>query len=197
MKKIKSGRNLFLLWTFYLVILLNIFLISCNSNVSPLPVTYGNTIEGKPLIIGKINRQNLLNYEHSKWFEIEYNKYKIPKGWIEKNQSELNKMNLKLFLGTWCEDSEREVPGMLKLLDFSGFDFSKIEMYAVSEDKHTIQNHEKGLNITNVPTLIFYKNGKEINRFVEFPNISLAKDLETIIQGNSYKNPYYEIEINE
>ena len=55
----------------------------------------------------------------------------------------------------------------------------------------------KGLNITNVPTLIFYKNGEEMNRFVEFPNISLAEDLETIIQGKPYINPYHEIQVNE
>tara|TARA_B100001758_G_scaffold247820_1_gene267516 strand:+ start:4787 stop:5269 length:483 start_codon:yes stop_codon:yes gene_type:complete len=160
-------------------------------------VTHGQTIEGKPFIMGKINRQNLLTYEHSNWFKTEYLNYKIPNGWIEKNENLLNQMELKLFLGTWCEDSEREVPGMLKLLDYSGFDFSNIEMYAVSEEKNTNENYEKGLNIINVPTLIFYKNGKEINRFVEFPNISLAKDLEQIIQGKPYKNPYYEIQSNE
>ena len=147
--------------------------------------------------MGKINRQNLLTYEYSNWFETEYLTYKIPNGWIEKNENLLNQMELKLFLGTWCEDSEREVPGMLKLLDYSGFDFSNIEMYAVSEEKNTNENYENGLNIINVPTLIFYKNGKEINRFVEFPNISLAKDLEQIIQGKPYKNPYYEIQSNE
>jgi len=86
---------------------------------------------------------------------------------------------------------------MLKLIDYSGFDLSKIEMYAVSGEKHTSENYEKDLNITNVPTLIFYINGKEINRFVEFPNISLAKDLETIIQGQPYINPYHEIRLNE
>jgi len=172
-------------------------LLGCNSSLSPLPVIYGETIEGEPFIMGKINSQNLLTYEHSKWFNEEYNRYKIPNGWIEKNKASLKEMNLKLFLGTWCEDSEREVPGMLKLIEFSGFDLSKIEMYAVSGEKHTLENYEKGLNITNVPTLIFYKNGKEINRFVEFPNISLAKDLETIIQGELYKNPYHEIQINE
>ena len=172
-------------------------LLGCNSSLSPLPIIYGETIEGEPFIMGKINRQNLLIYQHSEWFQEEYNKYKVPIGWVEKNKVLLKKMNLKLFLGTWCEDSEREVPGMLKLIDYSGFDLSKIEMYAVSGEKHTPDNYEKGLNITNVPTLIFYKNGKEINRFVEFPNISLAKDLETIIQGESYKNPYYEILIDE
>lgn len=169
----------------------------CDSIQVPLKVEYGETIEGKPFIMGKINRQNLLTYEHSNWFYEEYNKYKVPNEWIKKNKNLLNKMNLKLFLGTWCEDSEREVPGMLKLIDYSGFDISKIEMYAVSGEKHTSENYEKDLNITNVPTLIFYINGKEINRFVEFPNISLAKDLETIIQGQPYINPYHEIRLNE
>ena len=106
-------------------------------------------------------------------------------------------MSLKLFLGTWCEDSEREVPGMIKLLESSGFDFSKIDIYAVTEEKNTPENYEKDLNIINVPTLIFFKNNKEINRFVEFPNISLAKDLENIIQGKEYKNPYSETNVNE
>ena len=41
------------------------------------------------------------------------------------------------------------------------------------------------------------KNKKEVNRFVEFPNISLAKDLEDIIQGKEYKNPYSETNVNE
>jgi len=180
-----------------IISIITFVLLGCNSNLSPLPVVHGETIEGEPFIMGKINRQNLLTYEHSKWFSEEYNRYKIPNGWIEKNKASLNEMSLKLFLGTWCEDSEREVPGMLKLIDFSNFDNSKIEIYAVSGEKNTLENYEKGLNITNVPTLIFYKNGKEINRFVEFPNISLAKDLEAIIQGEIYKNPYHEIQLNE
>ncbi len=31
----------------------------------------------------------------------------------------------------------------------------------------------------------------------EFPNISLAKDLENIIQGKKYQNPYSEIKVDE
>ncbi|MBN08808.1 MAG: thiol reductase thioredoxin [Flavobacteriaceae bacterium] len=172
-------------------------MIGCNTKLDPFPVKHHQTIDGRPYIVGKINRENLLQYEHSSWFLSEYEKFKVPKDWVKKNSSLLNKMTLKLFLGTWCEDSEREVPGMLKLIDYSGFNYDKLQMFAVSEDKHTPENYEKGLNITNVPTLIFYLNGKEINRFVEFPIVSLTKDLEDIIQGKSYQNPYFQIDINE
>ena len=178
-------------------ILIVLFIISCNSNQKSLPVSLGETSDGVPFITGKINRQNLIEFEHSKWFLSEYEKYQVPVGWVKKNKKLLNEMSLKLFLGTWCEDSEREVPGIIKLLESSDFDFSKIEIYAVTEEKYTYENFEKNLNLINVPTLIFYKNGIEINRFVEFPNISLAKDLENIIQGNEYQNPYSEIKVDE
>ena len=178
-------------------ILFILFFISCSSSQKSLPVSYGETIDGVPFITGKINRQNLIDYKYSNWFVDEYDRYRVPDGWVKKNKKLLNNMSLKLFLGTWCEDSEREVPGMIKLLESSGFDFSKIDIYAVTEEKNTPENYEKDLNIINVPTLIFFKNNKEINRFVEFPNISLAKDLENIIQGKEYKNPYSETNMNE
>jgi hypothetical protein len=44
--------------------------------------------------------------------------------------------------------------------------------------------------IEYVPTFIFSKNGKEINRIVEFPIFSLEKDMLDILQGKDYKNAY-------
>ena len=38
-------------------------------------------------------------------------------------------------MGTWCEDSEREVPAIFKLLDAVNFDQNKIDIYAMSEEK--------------------------------------------------------------
>jgi len=49
---------------------------------------------------------------------------------------------------------------------------------------------EKDLNITNIPTFIFYKNGKEMHRIVESPMESLEKDMLKIITGQPYKHAY-------
>jgi hypothetical protein len=51
---------------------------------------------------------------------------------------------------------------------------------------------EDGFDITNVPTFIFYRNGKEINRIVESPVISLEKDMLSILAGEVYKHTYAE-----
>ncbi len=62
-------------------------------------------------------------------------------------------------------------------MDSIGFKSKKHKIYAVSREKTTPQKAEQGLNITNVPTFIFYKDGKEINRIVEYPIETLEKDM--------------------
>jgi hypothetical protein len=63
-------------------------------------------------------------------------------------------------------------------------------MYAMSEEKITPKNFERGWEIFNIPTIIFLKNEIEINRFVEFPKISLESDIIKIIKGEHYTHSY-------
>jgi len=60
----------------------------------------------------------------------------------------------------------------------------------MARDKTTPEQFEKGLHITNVPTFIFYKNGKEVNRIVESTVIYLEQDMLDIVSGNKYKHIY-------
>jgi hypothetical protein len=46
------------------------------------------------------------------------------------------------------------------------------------------------LNIFKVPTFIFYKDGKEIGRYVEYARVSLEKDILKIVSGLPYKHSY-------
>ena len=63
-------------------------------------------------------------------------------------------------------------------------------MITVNRGKRTPDNLQKGFNIKRVPTFIFYKKGKEIGRYVEFPRTSLEKDILTIVSGKPYKHSY-------
>ena len=65
-------------------ILFILFFISCSSSQKSLPVSYGETIDGVPFITGKINRQNLIDYKYSNWFVNEYDRYRVPDGWVKK-----------------------------------------------------------------------------------------------------------------
>jgi thiol-disulfide isomerase/thioredoxin len=94
------------------------------------------------------------------------------------------------FLGTWCEDSKREVPKFVKILESAGYPVEEVRVVSMTREKNTPQNYEEGLDITNVPTFIFYKDGKELNRIVEFPIEDLESDMLKILRGEPYKHAY-------
>ena len=93
-------------------------------------------------------------------------------------------------MGSWCDDSQRELPHFFKILVSIDFDQEHLQMFAMSEEKTTPSNFEKGLEIYNVPTIIFFKNGKEINRFVEFPVETLESDIQKIVTETAYNHSY-------
>jgi thiol-disulfide isomerase/thioredoxin len=93
-------------------------------------------------------------------------------------------------MGTWCEDSQREVPGMMKILNQAGFNTAEMEIIAIDEDKRTKEGLENAYNLAYVPVLIFFEGEKEINRIVEFPINSLEQDMLDILSGKEYKNAY-------
>lgn len=180
-----------------LILFLGLLIMACQPHTKkqtekPLPVTTGITIEEQtPFIMGKINRANLLTYEHSQWFQKEYDAFKIDTNWVAEMQPFAQGLRYKLFLGTWCEDSQREVPGMIKILDALGIEKTDLVLYATDEDKKTPDQYEQGLNITNIPTLIFYKNEQEMNRIVELPVETLYRDFAKILKNEPYQHAYF------
>ncbi|MBW2960931.1 TlpA family protein disulfide reductase [Mesonia aestuariivivens] len=125
------------------------------------------------------------------WFIKGFTDYKPNAKVLKKLKKPLKKHSIKVFMGTWCPDSRREVPKLLKILDEVGFKEKNIEIYAMDHSKSTKENYEANLDVHHVPTLIFFdKKGNEVNRFVEFPIKTIEKDILKIVTDQSYKNPY-------
>ena len=168
-----------------------ILLAGCGSKqIKPMPTSPVKASSGEMILLGKINKANLQTSNHTPWFNQDYKSISIDPQWIENLKPYLRGLRIKVFMGTWCEDSQREIPHFFKLLLALEFDQKHVEMYAMSEEKTTPENYEKGWEIYNVPTIIFLKNGNEINRFVEFPVNSLESDITKIIKGESYTHSY-------
>ena len=62
---------------------------------------------------------------------------------VEKIKSYLSEVNIKIFFGTWCEDSRREIPILFEILKFCSYDMSKIELVGLSKEKTSPSNIEK------------------------------------------------------
>ena len=79
-----------------------------------------------------------------------------------------NNIKLVVFGGTWCEDSHFVLPKFFKLQEQSNFPDAGISFFAVDRNKKTIGGIADAFKITNVPTIIVMKDGKEVGRVVEY-----------------------------
>ena len=69
-------------------------------------------------------------------------------------------------------------------MNASGYPESRISLIAVDRKKQTIHNLNKQYNITNVPTFIVLKDGKEVGRVVEYGTEGdITKELGKIVAG--------------
>ncbi|MCF7568414.1 thioredoxin family protein [Sabulilitoribacter arenilitoris] len=121
--------------------------------------------KGNELLLGEISKSDLTNNTFYTWFSKNYNNYLVDKSITKKLKGSLNQYEIKVFLGTWCGDSKKEILRFYKVLEATKFPENQLQVIAVNRTKETYKqssNHEeKGLNIHRVPTFIFYKNGKE------------------------------------
>lgn len=172
-----------------------LFLISALFQLNAQTLNKEITKEGKkPFLLGKIDKSGLQGENYSGWFNKNHEDYQPNTNITNAIASELRTYEIKLFMGTWCGDSKQEVPRLYKILETCNFPMDQLTVIAVSREpnkyKQSPQHEEVGLNIHRVPTVIFYKNGKEINRIVEHPVKTFEEDIQNIITKNDYKSHY-------
>ncbi len=155
-----------------------------------LHTAFGIAQEQEQMLLGKISVSELREAPYGNWFDARYKKYKVKDTQIKDLKSQLNAIDIKIFMGTWCSDSRREVPRFYKIMEVVEFPSENIELIAVDRVKTTPDHLETGLNIIRVPTFIFYKNGEELGRIVENPIESLEADMLRILSGKAYRHAY-------
>ncbi|GAA0873216.1 hypothetical protein GCM10009117_23630 [Gangjinia marincola] len=144
------------------------------------------------MLVGEGNIEQLTKAPFNTWFEGRANAYTPEADVLEQIAQNINDYNLTLYMGTWCGDSKRETPKIYSLLEKTGYNMDNLTFYAVNRQKTIPGGLPQGSNVKRVPTLIFYKDGQEVNRFVEYPQETLAKDILKIVSGEDYKNSYAE-----
>ncbi|MGH2664453.1 thioredoxin family protein [Flavobacterium sp.] len=145
---------------------------------------------GTPMLVGKSSKKEIQLAPFSAWYNATHDSYKPNAKTIEELRKHIDGITIIIFMGTWCEDSQHQVPAFYKVLEQLGFDEKNSTLIITDRTKTTPDHLEKDKNITNVPTFIFYKNGKEIHRIVETPVNSLEEDMFKIISGKPYKHIY-------
>ena len=173
----------------YLILsVLTLFLIlssgCANQSSSPNAQTTDDRIvmdAGEKILLGPMTYTDLQQPLFKSWFDDSYNSYKANGKTVEAMADKMDGITFKVFMGTWCSDSQYYVPGFFKILHYLKYDPSSVEMVAVNNDKNEPESELKGYDIEWVPTIIVYRHGKALGRIVESPDRSLEEDLLKLI----------------
>ncbi len=151
--------------------------------------------KGKEMLLGAVDKTGLTSSSFNEWFSEHHDAYLVNDKVVNMFKDSLaNEYTVTAFFGSWCGDSKRELPRFYKVLEAANFPMQKLTVIAVDKKQEAYKmspnGEEKGLNIHRVPTFIFYKNGKEVNRIVESPKKTFERDIETITTGKRYNGNY-------
>lgn len=195
----------FIMKKYFSILAISIFIfssctVSKNSSSKILLNQISKDSRGNDMLLGKCTKDALTKAPFIDWFKPNYDSYIVDSFTCNYIRPLLAGKTITIFLGTWCGDSKREVPRVLKMLECCDFPTKNISMVMVSNVggsyKQSPQHEEAGKNIVRVPTIIVEEKGKEIGRIIEFPITSLEKDLLTILKSEKYLPNYHQLKGN-
>lgn len=186
----------------YFIIIVSLFAV-CSCSVTKNPVNRGlinqlsKDSRGNDMLLGKCTRSALVQVPFADWFNSNYDSYVVDSFTCNFIRPLLAGKSITIFMGTWCGDSKREVPRVLKMLDCCNFPATNLTLVMVSNKdslyKKSPQHEEVGKNIVRVPTIIIEQKGAEIGRIIEFPKTSLEKDMLSILRKENYQPNYHQL----
>lgn len=175
--------------TYYPAFFLLLLLTSTGFSQKVNKVEYSERV-GSMILIGECNRDAFTMEPFQEWYYFEYEEYTSEQSVIEKLKKYINEgLRIKIVLGSWCSDSQREVPRFYRIMDEAGIPDEKVELLCVNRDKVVPGMDISALIIERVPTFIFYDGIKELGRIIETPAETLEKDFLRIIVNKPLYEP--------
>jgi thiol-disulfide isomerase/thioredoxin len=141
---------------------------------------FANASDSDNFAFGMISAESLL----SGYAEFNNNFQEFTLSQEEKNViSDWPKnLTIDVYFGTWCHDSLREVPKLLKIL--SGNKAIKLSLIGLDHQKQDPEDLASVNKVKYTPTIIVYRDADkkhEIGRIIERPKESLIADINQFL----------------
>jgi hypothetical protein len=98
---------------------------------------------------GIISREVLLNDTSFHWYDLNLKGYTPNADAVSGLKKNADSIQLLVFMGTWCEDSQNIIPKFFALTDAADFSQNRITLIGVDRQKLTLSHLAESLNITN------------------------------------------------
>ena len=134
------------------------------------------------ILNGPITKQGLKKMPYKIWFNTNYKTYIVDTQTLKNiKKKRLKDLKILAFMGTWCHDSNREIPRLLRVVEELGI-ADQLELYGVDVNKKSQLEREKVYGLEKTPTIIFLRDGKEIARILEEPEVSFEHHMVEILK---------------
>lgn len=117
---------------------------------------------------GLVNKYLIQNDSSFKWYNQSQGYYNPDTATLNAFERAKGKVKFVVFGGTWCEDTHFVIPKFFKIQEKSGTPDEAITFFSVNRDKKSLGNIADAFNVKLVPTIIVMRDGKEIDRVVEY-----------------------------
>lgn len=114
-------------------------------------------------------------------YQLGKDQYQANEDAIKKLKSVTSDIQIIVFLGTWCPDSEHEVPRFIKVMELTKNSQITFKLFGLDRTKRDPDGFAEKYQIEFVPTFIVLHNNEEIGRIVETPIVNIEQDLVEII----------------
>lgn len=144
-------------------------------------------IRSHPGAIGEMNMDKL--WETVPVWRSLMKNYVPSSAAVEKLKAIDLEARVTLAFGTWCPDSKNYMPRLIKALLTAGNPKIQVKLIGIDNQFREPVSSVQPLRITNVPTVIVERGGREIGRIVETPaSKTIEEDLALILAGTQPVN---------
>lgn len=135
------------------------------------------------MLLGYCNREGfkLITSNFDSAYNAEYPLYHPDRETINQLSGKLKDIRVTVVMATWCSDSKEWIPRFYKIMDGVDYNYQKLTLICVDRAKEVPGISIKELNVTLVPTFIFYRNEAEIGRIIEVPSDVMEKEMLKIL----------------
>ena len=134
------------------------------------------------ILNGPLTKDALRKMPYKIWFNTNYKTYLVDTETLKNiKRKKLKNLKVLAFMGTWCHDSNREIPRLIRVMEELGLE-GELELYGVDVNKTSLKGREQAYDLQKTPTIIFLKEGKEIARILEKPEVSFEQELAKILK---------------
>lgn len=167
--------------------------------VGPLAVVGENTlvanVKGRNYIVSSHQSHVGSMTEDDVWktaptWKAIYDHYTPEEAAVKRLRAVTSPTHLEIICATWCGDSKRHVPRLLKAVHDAANPKLSVSLTGIGNDFKQPIDYVQEHDIINVPIVIVSRNDKEIGRFIETPSTtSVEADIAAIANGETLHHP--------